>query len=262
MMDGKFKELIRHKQLLYILTWRDIRIRYKQSVMGLLWAVLMPAMVVAAGILVRKAFSILSGVPIAPADIASVSVKALPWTFFIGSIRFATASLTSNSNLVTKIYFPREVFPLSTVLTHLFDLAVATVVLVVFLTIMRIGISAQLIWLPFLLTILIILTAGVGMFLSCANLFFRDVKYIVEVMLTFGIFFTPVFYDASMFGEWAPVILLNPVGAILESINNVVVLKKPPDLVWVTYSTIWAIVCFVGAWKIFGKTESQFAENI
>ena len=100
------------------------------------------------------------------------------------------------------------------------------------------------------------------MILACANLFFRDVKYIVEVILTFGIFFTPVFYEASMFGRWESILLLNPVGAILEAINAVVVLHQAPNLYWVVYSAIWAVVGFLLSWTIFHKAEFAFAENI
>lgn len=255
-------ELIQYKYLLFVLTMRDIKIRYKQSVMGFLWAIFMPIMVIFAGIVVKKAFSIISGKPMDMSEILSVSVKAIPWTFFIGSIRFATNSLTGNSNLVTKIYFPREVFPLSSVLANLFDFVVAAIPLVVMLGIAGVGISVHLAWLPLLLILLILLTAGFGMLLSCANLFFRDVKYIVEVILTFGIFFTPVFYETSMFGKWASILLLNPVGSILEAINDVVVLHKSPDLSWMIYSACWAVFGFLISWKIFNKTESAFAENI
>src|SRR5689334_990971 len=101
------RELSRFRDLLYMLVWRDISIKYKQSVMGLLWAVLMPLLIVCAGALVRYAFSEVSHQPLAGTDIAAVSVKAIPWAFFVASVRFSTLSLISNTNLVTKIYFPR-----------------------------------------------------------------------------------------------------------------------------------------------------------
>jgi len=261
-MKEMINELIEYRHLLFMLTWRDIKIKYKQSIMGFMWAVFMPMIIVAAGILVKKAFSMLSGNPMDLAQLASVSVKAIPWAFFVSSIRFATNSLTGNMNLVTKIYFPREVFPLSAVLSNLFDFGVAAAVLIVILAIAGIGASIYLLWLPALLILLISLAAGMGMLLACANLFFRDVKYIVEVILTFGIFFTPVFYEASMFGKWAPVLLLNPVGAILESINDVVVLHRAPDAFWLGYSAVWAIGGLLVAWNIFHRAEFAFAENI
>lgn len=261
-MKEMVNELIQYRHLLYMIIFRDIKIRYKQSVMGLLWAIFMPIVIVAAGVLVKKAFSMLSGKPMDLAQIASVSVKAIPWAFFVSSVKFGTNSLTGNMNLVTKIYFPREVFPLSSVMASLFDFLVASSLLTIILFIAGIGASVYLLWLPILLLLLVLLTLGFAMLLSCANLFFRDVKYIVEVILTFGIFFTPVFYEAKMFGKWEPVLLLNPVGAILENINAVVVFHQPPDLFWLAYSAIWAIGGLLIAWNIFHRAEFAFAENI
>lgn len=261
-MQEMIKELIHYRHLLFMLTLKDIKIRYKQSIMGFFWAILMPIIIVAAGIMVKKAFSMLSGKPIDVTDVASVSVKALPWAFFIGSIRFATISLTSNSNLVTKIYFPREIFPFASVFANLFDFVVASAVLAVILAFTRIGISINLLWVPVLLILLIVLTSAIGMLLACANLFFRDVKYIVEVVLTFGIFFTPVFYEANMLGDWAFVLLLNPVANILEAFNNVIVLHRPPDFSWLIYTACFALIGLPLAWQVFKKAEYAFAERI
>lgn len=261
-MGKSLRELIEYRDLLLMLTWRDIKIRYKQSVMGFLWAILMPALIVGAGLVIRYAFSMGSGRPVSPADIASVSLKSLPWAFFVGSIRFATTSLTSNRELVTKIYFPREVFPLSAVFANLFDATVAAGVIIPVLAIARVGVTVQLLWVPFILFLLFVFTAALGMFLSCANLFFRDVKYIVEVFLTFGILFTPVFYDARMLGKWEPAALLNPIGALLEAMNDVVVYHKAPSLSWLGYAAGSALFGLLISWKIFDKAEAAFAENI
>ena len=108
-MKSSVGELVARRDLLYMITWREIRVKYKQSVMGMLWAILMPAVIVSAGVVVRYGFSLIARVPLAVGDIAAVSVRAVPWAFFISSIRFATASLIANNNLVTKIALPREV---------------------------------------------------------------------------------------------------------------------------------------------------------
>lgn len=262
MLKEMIDELIQYRQLIFILTWRDIKIKYKQTVMGFLWAILMPMLIVSAGVLVRKAFSMVSGKPVEMTELASITVKALPWAFFIGSIKFGTNSLVGNSNLVTKIYFPREVFPISAVLANLFDFLVASGMLIILLWIAGVGISMQLIWLPVILFLLILLTTGLSMIFACANLFFRDVKYIVEVIVTFAIFFTPVFYDASMLGKWEQIILLNPVAVLLESMNSVIVLHESPKLYWLLYAGCWSIFSFFVSWLIFHKSEVYFAENI
>jgi ABC-type polysaccharide/polyol phosphate export permease len=203
-----------------------------------------------------------AGKPLELSQIVTVSVKALPWSFFISSVRFSTNSLVGNTNLVTKIYFPKEIFPFAAVLSNLFDFLIATCVLTVILVFANIGVSVHLLWIPVYLIVLIALAATIGTFLSCANLFFRDVKYIVEVIVTFGIFFTPVFYEVEMFKEWSTLILLNPVAPILEGLNDCIVKHKMPQLPWMAYSAFVALVGFMFSYGFFKRMESSFAERI
>ena len=256
------KELFKYRDLLFMLTFRDIRIRYKQAAMGFLWAIFMPVIAVAAGILIKKAMAVVSGQTIDLLGIISISVKVLPWTFFISSLRFSVQSLVGNSSLVTKIYFPKAVLPLASIFACFFDFCIAIIVLTILLTIFKLGISVYLLWLPLLVFILFLFAAGFGLFLSAANLFFRDIKYIVEVILMFGIFFTPVFYNASQFGNWEVLLLLNPIGSILEAINQVVVLRQMPNLMWVGYATLTSVLTFIIGMVVFHKNEPVFAENI
>lgn len=256
------KEYRKYLDLLYILTWRDIKIKYKQSIMGFMWAIFMPLLIVAAGMLVRYAFSKLSGEPLKIEDIAAVSVKAIPWAFFVSSIRFATLSMISNSDLVTKIYFPRELFPLSAVISQFFDFVVASITITFILGFMDIGLSLHLFWIPILIGLLFLFVLSCGIMLSAFALFFRDVKYIVEVFLTFGIFFTPVFYEVELFREWSFILLLNPIAPILEGINFCVVKHQVPDIGWLAYSAFASLTTFVLAYYIFKKLEPSFAESI
>lgn len=257
-----FRDIIKYKDLLFMLTLRNVTIRYKQAIMGFLWALFMPMMAVLAGIVIKKAMSIASGKPMDLVGVVSISVKVLPWTFFISAIRFATNSLVTNPALITKIYFPREVLPFSSVLASLFDFFVAGAALSVLLIIARIGISIHLLWVPLILLFLVLFTMGLGLIFSSANLFYRDVKYIVEIILMFGIFFVPVYYQASMFGKWKTLLLLNPIGVYLESINSAVVLHEMPDMLWLTYSAIAAVAIFAVGVVFFHKNEPLFAENI
>src|SRR5271157_5866020 len=107
-MRAEMRELYRYRELLFMITYRDIKIRYKQSIMGFLWAILMPVLIVGAGVVIRYAYAVASGKPLQTADIASVAVKSLPWAFLSSSIRFSCLSLVTNQNLVTKVYFPKE----------------------------------------------------------------------------------------------------------------------------------------------------------
>ncbi|MBF0490297.1 MAG: ABC transporter permease [Candidatus Omnitrophica bacterium] len=261
-MFESIKELLKYHDLLYMLTLRDLRVRYKQAAMGFLWAIFMPIIAVCAGILIKKAMAVVAQQPIDTKGILSISVKVLPWTFFVSSIRFAVQSLVGNGTLVTKIYFPRAVLPLSSTLACLFDLAVAGCVLTVLLVIFNVGVSIYLLWLPLLILFLFSFTFGLGLLLSAANLFFRDVKYVVEIILMFGIFFTPVFYDASSFGQWKFIMLLNPIGSILEGIDDIIVNHLAPEPIWLGYAFVSSMVMLLFGLYIFYKNESAFAENI
>lgn len=245
-----------------MLTWRDIKIKYKQSVMGFLWALLMPMLIVAAGVVVRVGISSVSGRPLAGGQLMTVALKALPWSFFVAALRFSTGSLAANARLVTRIAFPRAVLPVSAVLSQAFDAAVASPVVLLVLVFGSVGVSWSLVWAPVLLAALFLQVVGLALLLSAANLFFRDVKYIVEVFLTFAIFFTPVFYDAEMLGRWQTLLMLNPVAPVLEGLKACVIEHRPPDLGW----TSWSVAVALGlAWAgpaAFQRLEPRFAESV
>jgi ABC-type polysaccharide/polyol phosphate export permease len=275
------REIVEYRELLFQMTLRDVRIRYKQTVMGLGWAIFMPAMIIASGLLIKIIMAQMSGAKLEEAGAGSMMIKALPWSFFVGAISFATNSLTSNVGLVTKIYFPREVFPISAMLAQCFDTMIGCIFLVpVLFWFLHVGVSMQFLWFLPLVLLLLMLTTGAGLLLSCANLFFRDVKYIVQVLITFGIFFTPVFYDAANLGPFgSKVLMLNPLAPIFEGLrlsivdhhslarSLVVVAASGKEIVawqpfYLLYSTIWAIILFFGSWLLFHKLESIYAEYI
>jgi ABC-type polysaccharide/polyol phosphate export permease len=257
-----FRALRQQGDLLYMLTKRDITVKYKQSVMGLLWAILMPVLITSAGVLVKVGLAHLSHKPVRLEEILGVTVKALPWSFFVASIRFSTPCLANNANLVTKIAFPRVVFPLSVVASQLFDFGIASGVLTIVFILGRAGVSWHLAWVPVLLAMMIALTTSLALLLSAANLFFRDVKYLVEVVLTFAIFFTPVFYDVNMFGKWGDLLLLNPVAPILIGLSNSIVDHTCPSLTWIGYSAAVTAVLATAAPTIFYRLEPKFAESV
>jgi lipopolysaccharide transport system permease protein len=245
-----------------MITYRDIKVRYKQSIMGFLWAILMPILIVMSGVVVRYAYAMVAHAPLKTADIASVAVKSVPWAFIVSSIRFSLNSLTSNRDLVVKIYFPKEIFPMAAVLACFFDFCVACTALTVFLVAIKIGASIYLLWVPVLLATIVMMSTGIGMIVSAASLFFRDVKYIVEVFLTFGIFFTPVFYDMRMFGDRGKWLLLNPIAPLLEGLNASITHHQPPDVHWYLYSLVFSLVVFLSGFALFKGLEPAFAESI
>jgi ABC-type polysaccharide/polyol phosphate export permease len=274
-------ELVRSRDLLWQMTLRDLRIRYKQALVGVGWALLLPCLIVAAGFVVKFALAQMAGLPLDASQLASVALKALPWGLFVGAVGFATTSLTSNITLVTKIYFPREVFPLSALLTQMVDSAVGAVAVLVLLAVLGAGQwSLALLWLGPLVLLAVLLTAGACLFLSCANLFFRDVRYLVQVLLTFGVFFTPVFFDAENLGPLGSrLLMLNPLSPILEGLRLTVLqghnLFEPLQVVsaagevftvwrplYLLYSALWAVPGTLLAWLMFHKLEFVYAEYI
>ena len=256
------RELYSRRDLLYMIAWREIKIRYKQSVMGFMWAIFLPAVIVAAGIIVRYGMSAISGKAISAQEIAGITVKGLVWAFFAGSLRFSSTSLTGNPNLVTKIYMPREIFPLAAILSQLLDFAVASSLVVVVFFVTRLGASFQLLWVPLLLVITVALATGWALLISAASLFFRDVKYLVEVIITFAIFITPVFYDVEMFKKWANLLLLNPLAPLIEGLEKCIVYGVSPNLLWVTYSGAFALISLFAGYYFFKRWEPAFAESI
>jgi ABC-type polysaccharide/polyol phosphate export permease len=273
-------EVWAYRHLAYQLTLRDVRIRYKQAVMGFAWAILMPALIVLAGVLVRYAMAYVGGSEVNAGEVAGMAVKALPWAFFVGAIGFATVSLTGNAQLVTKIYFPREVLPLSATLAQAFDTTVGLVALTVALTIMgAVTFPTAIAWAPVIALLVFAFTLGCALLLSSANLFFRDVKYIVQVLLTFGIFFTPVFFEPAMFGALgARLMMLNPLAPMLEGARLAVVeghnLLRPLSIatdaaavaVWqpwyLAYAAGWSILLLLSGALIFHRSEFIFAEYV
>jgi homopolymeric O-antigen transport system permease protein len=261
-MKENLRELYKYRELLYMIAYRDIKVRYKQSIMGFMWAILMPILIVLSGIIVRYAYALAAHQTLKTGDVAGVAVKSLPWAFFVSSIRFSCLSLINNKDLVTKIYFPKEIFPIAAMLASFFDLLVACGALLIFLLIMQVGWSLFLVWTPVLLLTMALLVTGIGMIVAAASLFFRDVKFIVEVLLTFGIFFAPVFYDVGMFGDKARWLLLNPLAPILEGFSACVARHQSPDLHWFAYSFVFAALSLVGGYVFFKHLEPAFAESI
>jgi lipopolysaccharide transport system permease protein len=274
-----FRELWHYRGLLLELIRRDIRVRYKQAVMGFAWAVLVPILIVVAGALVRVAMAFVSGRPLAFAEVAGMAVKALPWSFFAGALAFGTTSLTANANLVTKVYFPRSILPLAATMAQAFDSSIGVAAMLVVTSLMGVHFGSGVLWIPLLALCLGLFTAGASLLAACANLFFRDVKYLVQVFVTFGIFFTPVFFEPEMFGPvGARLMMLNPLAPVLEGLRLCTVgnhnllqtlIATGRDgavLLWspwyLAYTVVWAIVMFMGSLVVFHRVEPRFAEYV
>lgn len=238
--------------------------------MGIGWALLLPALVVLSGVVIRIAIATVSGQPIQLSMLGGVASKSVPWAFFTGALGFGTASLLSNSMLITRIYFPREVLPASAVLTQSVDSSIAAIAIGIALPFLGAQLSFALLWIPLLVLMLVTFTLAATLFLSCANLLFRDVKYLVQVALTFGIFVTPVFFEPALLGpRFGPLILLNPVAPILEGFRLTILEGRSLAVAdaaslwhpgWLLYSAAWSLGGLLVAIRFFRRLAARFAE--
>ncbi len=263
------KEVYDYRELLVALTYRDIRVKYKQAVMGFLWAFCIPVLSIAAGVVVQAAMAFLQHRSLNMQQVGSVMVRSMPWSMFVGVLSGTANGILGGMGLASRIYFPRQVIPLASVLGTLFDLSISAVVVIVLLLAIPdspLILSWNLLLVPVFLLLLLMMALGLGLIFGSANVFFRDVKYILNVILQFGIFFTPVYLFIDQLGKLGRVVIWNPVAPLLEGIASVTVGRNGvagiESGMWpfILYSAAIAIsVLYVGM-ATFRRTENLFAE--
>ncbi len=254
------REQIEYREVLWRITRRDLLLRYKQTVMGFGWAVVMPVvnMVVFSVIFTRVA-PLATPVPYP----VFAYVGLLPWNLFAGSLKFAATSLTGNTTLVTKVYFPREVFPFSAVLVSIVDFAVAASVLAALMVYYGIGVSRAIVFVPVIIVVQIAFTAGVALLLAMSTLFYRDVKYLFDIVLTVWMFATSVVYPVDRVGGRLGFFLqLNPMTAIIDAYRSVLLYGQLPAAGPFGWAAAVSIVTLGGAWLVFHRAEFRFAEQV
>lgn len=261
---GRFKELLSYRTLLWTLAWRDIRVRYKQSVLGIAWAMFIPlSMMLVFTFIFTRVVPLKTDIPYALFAYCGL----LPWQFFSASTTGAANSLVANRSLVTKIYFPAEVFPLSCILASFVDFLVGSIVLVGLIIFYALtGYSIAVSWTAFLivpvLMVQIIFTCGMGFFLAMSNLFFRDVRYVYSVVVMLWMFASSVIYPMKTSDPKIQFILnLNPMTPILDAYRDVLLRGNLPDWSALGYSTSVAITLFLIGWTVFYKLQYKFAEK-
>jgi lipopolysaccharide transport system permease protein len=252
-------EQFTYRALLYQMVKRDLLLRYKQTVMGFGWAIFMPLVNTAVFSVIFTRVAKLD-TPVAYPLYAYCGLWA--WNFFASSLRFSVQSLTSNSNLVQKVYFPREIFPFSNVAVCLVDFAVGAVVLIALMVWYHVPVTASIIWLPVVLLVHLIFTSAIAMLLSMGNLFYRDVKYLFEVVITVWMFATSVVYPVSqMGGILGTVLAAQPMSPIIDAYRATILLGQAPSLAFAG-AAVMSIVIFLAAWLVFHRSEFKFAERI
>jgi lipopolysaccharide transport system permease protein len=253
-------ELVEYRELLFSLVRRDLLLRYKQTVMGFGWSILMPVTyMVIFSLIFTRVVHLKTDVPYP----IYVYAGLLPWNFFASSLRFSVSALTANSTLVTKVYFPRELLPFATILVSLVDFAVGAIVLAGMMVWYHVAIGWPILLLPVVVLVQLIFTAGVTLLLSMGNLYYRDVKYLVEILITLWMFATSVVYPVDRVGgTLAAVLALNPMTPIIDAYRAILLHGKPPALVPSAWAVGISIVLLIVSWVAFHRAEFEFAEKI
>jgi ABC-type polysaccharide/polyol phosphate export permease len=255
-----YRELFSQRELLFELAARDLRIRYKQTLLGAAWALFTPLvmMLVFTQIFARVAKIDTGDVPYP----IFVYCGLLPWQFFSGSLKGSVESLTRNSRLVTKIYMPREVFPLAQILSSFVDFLVAGVVLAGLMAWYGYPPKWTMLALPLVVLVQFQIIVGLSLLLSMANLFYRDVKYIFEVVLLMWMFATSVVYPIRLDGRWGSILALNPMTPVIDAYRSTLLLGELPDAAGFGYAAAVGLALVVVAFRWFHESEYLFAENI
>jgi len=254
-------ELWRYRELVYFLAWRDVKVRYKQAALGAAWAILQPLLSM---IIFTLFFGRLAGIETDGIPYPLFSFCALVlWTYFSGVIGQAGQSLVGNSNLITKVYFPRVALPFSTAISGLIDFAIGLVFLIGLLTYYRIQPSWALLWAPVFLASLILLTVGTGLLLAALNVWYRDVKYAVPFLIQMGLFVTPVIYPMTFLPQRFQLLMaLNPLAGIVEGFRACLFPERPLDFALTAISLTVTALVFVAGVVYFRRTERAFADVI
>jgi lipopolysaccharide transport system permease protein len=256
-----FRYLMSRRELLVSLTMREIKARYRQSILGFGWALLVPLFQM---VVLSIVFGNIIGVPSdgRPYPVFSY-VAILPWTLFSSAIAASVPSILGNMELVTKIYFPREILPLSSILARLVDFAVASTIYIGLILYYQIPVHKTLVFVPVLLVIQITLSIGIGLLGSAVSVFLRDISFAIPVAMQIWMYATPVIYPSSLVSErWRALYMLNPMAGIIDSYRKVVLDGVWPDFGVLAYSAVFSVVLCLIAYWYFKRLEMAMSDII
>jgi lipopolysaccharide transport system permease protein len=253
-------DLWKYREMIYFLTWRDVKVRYKQTVLGAAWAIIQPVftMIVFSIFFGKLAQLDSEGIPYPIFSYAAL----LPWNYFSQSLSQSSNSIVGSAHLITKVYFPRLIIPLTSVVSGLVDFGISFLVLIVLMVYFQVQPTVGLFLLPLFLLLSAITALGVGLWLSALNVQYRDVRYIVPFVLQFWMFATPVVYSSKLLDEpWRTLYGLNPMVGVVEGFRWALLGTDPPKLM-ILISTIVSIFLVVSGIYYFRRMEKYFADLV
>lgn len=258
---GSLIELAQYRDLLLTLTIHRIKVRYKQSILGISWAILQPVSMM---IVFTAVFSLIARIPSGEVPYPLFAYAGLlPWNFFSGSVSTATGGLVSHSQLITKVYFPREILPITYVLATLFDSLIATSVLGVLMFYYRVPLTAKALYVIPIVAVLTLFSLSISLILSATQVRFRDIGMAMPLFLQLWMFATPILYSlTSVPSRWRGFYELNPLVTIVESFRRAVLFASAPDLQLLSRSALISFLLLIVSHLYFKRIESTMADTI
>jgi lipopolysaccharide transport system permease protein len=256
------KELFKHSELLFLITQREIKVRYKQSVLGIVWAVLQPFSMMLVFSLFFGRFQKIPSDGI-PYPLFSYSAL-LPWTFFATSLAFAIPSLIQNSQLITKIYFPREIIPLASVFAAFVDFLIASLIFIGMMIYYQVAPTWYLLYIFPLVTVQLLFTIGVCLLLSSFTVLYRDVRHTLPLVIQVWMYITPVIYPVSTVPEKYRTLymLINPMAGIIDGYRRAIVQGRAPELSYLGLAAAVSLFLVWAGYKYFKRLEHEFADIV
>lgn len=255
----RLKELWAYRELLYFLIWRDIKVRYKQTVLGIAWAIIQPFITM---IVFSLFFGRLARIPSDGIPYPIFSFAALvPWTFFAHGLSESSNSLVNSSNLIKKVYFPRLAIPISTVSSGLVEFGLAFLMLIGMMLYYGFVPTINVFWIPLLLLLTLVTSLGASLWLSAMNVQFRDVRYIIPFLTQFWLFSTPIAYPSSLLSEpWRTLYGINPMVSVVEGFRWALLGTNTAPGPMVIVSSLTAFVLLLSGALYFRRMEKTFAD--
>lgn len=258
------RDVFKWRELLWQMVGREVKARYKQSILGYFWVILNP---LAQMLVMTFAFSIILRIPTNSASNIPYSIflftALLPWNLFANSLSSACGSLVGSASLITKVYFPRTILVISTVIAKIVDFSFALIILVIYMVVYQIPININILWVIPIFFIQQIFTLGLSLFFAASNLLYRDIQYLLSLLLTLWLYLTPVIYPADIVpSQYKFLFQLNPMAVIVNAYRQVVLGGSNPNLTSISIAFLVSIITLLLGFSYFKSREKIFADNI